>query len=614
MTAATALRRRLPLLTAAVAIALGAAGCGGAKAPPATAAEAKDFAARLNKDLEDLALESNAAGWVQATYINEDTQLLNARANERQLAYFSKAMGEARRFSGVQMDEATARSIEMLKRQTSAPAPDDAAKRAELAAIMARMEAKYGEGKYCTTKGGKEECRNIDQLSDTIAHSRNYAELTEAWTGWHSVGAQIRGDYARFVELANEGAKELGYADLGAMWRSRYDMPAEDFPKEADRLWGQVKPLYDDLHCYARTQLAKKYGEDKVPAGKPIPAQLFGNLWAQQWNNIYDDILKPYPAVSQASVTSELVKQKYDAVRMARQAESFYTSLGMPQLPETFWKRSMLTRPRDREVVCHASAWHMDNKEDVRIKQCIVPTEEELGTIYHEMGHVYYDLAYKDQPFLFHDGAHDGFHEAIGDTVLLSVTPGYLAKVGLGRAARASNEAVINEQMKMAADKIAFLPFGLLIDQWRWKVFSGEVAPADYNKAWWQLRGKYQGVAAPVARSEADFDPGAKYHIPGNTPYARYFLSFIVQFQFHRALCEAAGFKGPLHECSVFGSKEAGGKFQAMLAAGASRPWPETLEKLTGTRQMDASAILEYFAPLQAWLKERNAGQQCGWE
>jgi peptidyl-dipeptidase A len=227
---------------------------------------------------------------------------------------------------------------------------------------------------------------------------------------------------------------------------------------------------------------------------------------------------------------------------------------------------------------------------------------------------VYYDLAYKDQPFLFHDGAHDGFHEAIGDTVLLSVTPGYLAKVGLGKAAKESNEAVINEQMKMAADKIAFLPFGLLIDQWRWKVFSGEVTPADYNKAWWQLREKYQGVAAPVARSEADFDPGAKYHIPGNTPYARYFLSFIVQFQFHRALCEAAGFKGPLHECSVFGSKEAGEKFQAMLAAGASRPWPETLEKLTGTRQMDASAILDYFAPLQAWLKERNAGQQCGWE
>jgi peptidyl-dipeptidase A len=368
------------------------------------------------------------------------------------------------------------------------------------------------------------------------------------------------------------------------------------------------------MHCYARTELAKKYGEDKVPAGKPIPAQLFGNLWAQQWNNIYEDILKPYPAVQRPTLDSELVRQKYDAKRITQQAESFYTSLGMPHLPSTFWERSMLTRPRDREVVCHASPWNMNGKDDVRIKQCILPTEEDLSTTYHELGHVYYYLAYRDQPYLFQSGAHDGFHEAIGDTVLLSMTPAYLAKMGLGKPLAQSKEAVINEQMKMAADKIAFLPFGKLIDQWRWKVFSGEITPANYNKAWWELREKYQGVAAPVARSESDFDPAAKYHIPGNTPYTRYFLSFILQFQFHRALCQAAGFTGPLHECSIFGSKEAGDKFWSMLQAGASRPWPETLEKLTGTREMDASAIIEYFQPLMGWLEEKNKGQQCGWE
>jgi peptidyl-dipeptidase A len=374
-----------------------------------------------------------------------------------------------------------------------------------------------------------------------------------------------------------------------------------------------VKPLYDGLHCYARDRLAAKYGASKVPAGKPVPAHLFGNIWAQQWNNIYEDILKPYPAVSRPSLDRELVRQKYDAVKMTRQAESFYTSLGMPTLPDTFWERSMLTRPRDREVVCHASAWQMDGGEDVRIKQCILPNEEELGTIYHELGHVYYDLAYKDQPFFFQGGAHDGFHEAIGDTVLLSVTPAYLNSIGLGSAVRPSREATINEQMKMAADKIAFLPFGLLIDQWRWKVFSGEIQPLDYNKAWWQLREQYQGVAAPNARTEEDFDPGAKYHIPGNTPYTRYFLSFIMQFQFHKALCEAAGHTGPLHECSVAGNKAAGEKFWAMLQAGASQPWQDTLEKLTGTRQMDASAIIDYFAPLMSWLEEQNAGKQCGW-
>ena len=589
-----------------------ATGCGQKAAAPKEDPAA--FVTRLNKDMQRYGDELQAAGWVQDTYINQDTQLIRARANERFLEYFSKVVKDSRQYDKVPMDEASSRTLMLLRQGVPAPAPDDPAKRSELADIMARMEAAYGEGKYCIKRDGKDFCRNIDALTETMVNSRNYDELTEAWSGWHTVGRSMRKDYARFVELANEGARELGYADAGAMWRSGYDMSPEDFDKEVERLWGQVKPLYDQMHCYARTQLAKKYGEDKVPAGKPIPAQLFGNLWAQQWNKIYPDILEPYPGVSGESVDKALARQKYDAVRMTQQAESFYTSLGMPALPKSFWERSMLTRPRDREVVCHASAWQMDAAEDVRIKQCILPFEEDLQTVYHEMGHVYYYLAYKDQTYMFQTGAHDGFHEAIGDTIVLSMTPSYLAQVKLMSGVKPSHEAVINDQMKMAADKIAFLPFGKLIDQWRWKVFSGEIKPADYNKAWWALRGKYQGIAPPNTRTEEDFDPGAKYHIPGNTPYTRYFLSFVIQFQFHRALCQAAGYKGPLNECSVFGNKEAGKKYWEMLQAGASRPWPETLEKLTGTRQMDGSAIIEYFQPLMEWLQERNQGQRCGWE
>ena len=589
-----------------------AAACGNQQ--QATPEEAADFVARLNKDFRRMGDEAAAAGWVQATYITADTQLLNARATERYLELVSRAVKESRRFDGVEMDEATARTLRLLRLGVSAPAPDDPERRAELAALSAKLEATYGEGKYCETVGGREQCRNIDDVTKVMAESRDFDALLAAWNGWHTISRPMRQDYVRFVELANEGATEMGYADLGTMWRSGYDMTPDQFVQTVEHLWGQVKPLYDELHCYARDQLAEKYGASKVPAGKPVPAHLFGNIWAQQWNNIYEDILKPYPAIRRAPLDQELVRKKYDAVKMTQQAESFYTSLGMPKLPDTFWERSMLTRPRDREVVCHASAWQMDGGEDVRIKQCIIPTEEELGTIYHELGHLYYDLAYKDQPYFFQGGAHDGFHEAIGDTVLLSVTPGYLASIGLGGTVKPSREATINEQMKMAADKIAFLPFGLLVDQWRWKVFSGEVAPADYNKAWWELRERYQGVAPPNARSEEDFDPGAKFHIPGNTPYTRYFLAFILQFQFHKALCEAAGFQGPLHECSVAGSREAGEKFWAMLQAGASRPWPETLEKLTGTREMDASAIIDYFQPLMGWLTERNAGRQCGWD
>jgi len=519
-------------------------------------------------------------------------------------------VGEAKKFEGQPMSPASKRSLELLKLGVPAPAPDDPAKRAELAGILAGMEAKYGSAKYCPQ--GKDSCKDETQLKAVLEASRNYDELLTAWQGWHEAARPLRKDYVRYVALANEGARELGYKDLGAMWRSGYDMPADDFTQEAARLWGQVQPFYQQLHCYTRAKLAKKYGEDKVPAGKPIPAHLLGNMWAQQWDAVYE-LLEPYPGVSNLDVDAALVKQEYDAVRMTKSAEAFYQSIAFPTLPKTFWERSMLTQPRDRDVQCHASAWHMDGKEDVRIKMCIRPTYEELRTIYHELGHVYYYLWYKDQPYMFQGGAHDGFHEAVGDTVNLSMTPAYLAKIGLVPATQASDKVVINEQMQMALQKIAFLPFGKLIDEWRWKVFSGEITPENYNEAWWELREKYQGVSPPVPRSEADFDPGAKYHVPGSVPYTRYFLSFVLQFQLQKALCAAAGFKGPLYECSVYGNEVAGKKFGAMLAKGASQPWQDTLYELTGTREMDASAILEYFAPLRAWLDEQNKGQKCGW-
>jgi len=581
----------------------------------AKAETADEFITRVNREMLEVGKELNAAQWVQQTYITDDTEMLSAKANERYLEYFSGAVEEAKRFDPKQISNPdTARAMELLKLGVAAgiyaPAPSDPAKRAELAAILARLDGMYGAGQYCPK--GPDSCLHIDELSKTIAKSRNYDELTEAWKGWHSIAPPMRKDYARLVELGNEGARELGFKDLGAMWRSGYDMTPEAFEQVTERLWAQVQPLYQDLHCYARAQLAKKYGAGLVPAGKPIPAQLLGNLWAQQWDKVYD-LMEPYSGVADLDVDKALKAQKYDATRMTQSAETFYVSLGFPKLPETFWQRSMLTRPRDREVLCHPSAWPMDGKEDVRIKACIEPTDEDLRTIYHELGHVYYYLSYRDQPFLFQNGANDGFHEAIGDTVVLSMTPRYLHTIQLVGNVKPGHDALINQQMKLALERVAFLPFGKLIDQWRWKVFSGEVTPEHYNQAWWELREKYQGVAPPVPRSEADFDPGAKAHIPGNTPYARYFLAFILQFQFHRALCQAAGFQGPLHECSNYGNTAAGKKFAAMLAVGQSRPWQETLEKLTGTRDMDASALVEYFAPLQQWLKEKNQRQKCGW-
>ncbi len=570
----------------------------------------EEFVTRVEATLTPLQLEQAAATWTQLTYITPDTQLLNARGNDRYLAALTQAVEESHRFDGQELAPGTARALMKLRLNVAAPAPHDPAKRARMTTLGAALDAKYGEGKFCPQ--GPASCRNLDQLADILAHSRNYDELTTAWKGWHDVGAGMRADYTEFVALANEGAHEQGFKDLGVMWRSGYDMAPEAFDADTERLWQKVKPLYDALHCYARTRLTQRYGAARVPPGKPIPAQLLGNMWAQDWGNLYSDLLMPYPAAHVPSADAALKAQKWDAARMTHSAESFYVSLGMPALPPTFWERSMLTRPRDREVVCHASAWDMA-PGDARVKACLEPQAEDLYTIYHELGHVYYFLSYAKQPLLFRDGANDGFHEAIGDTVNLSVTPAYLAGIGLLPKVAPGHDVLIDQQMKMALEKIAFLPFARLIDLWRWQVFSGAVTPANYNASWWELRRKYQGIVPPVARTEADFDPAAKFHIPDNTPYVRYFLSHILQFQFHKALCAAAGFQGPLYECSVNGNKQAGARLQAMLAAGASVPWQDSLEKLTGSRQVDAAPLIEYFQPLTQWLAEQNQGAQCGW-
>ncbi|HSC66817.1 MAG TPA: M2 family metallopeptidase [Cellvibrio sp.] len=573
------------------------------------------FIADTNERYLDIAREVNAAQWAYVTYINDDTALLASKANERLMAFEKELLADARNYKDKPMSVPTAKAYANLTLGKVLLPPDTAAERAELAQLGTKMEGVYGAGKYCKPKKGnanEQECRDLNQLSDVLVKSRNYDELLDAWTGWRTVAPSYKKDYVRYVEIANAGARAYGFKDLGASWRSGYDMPSANFEAEVERLWTQVEPLYKSLHCKVRTDLAKRYGKDKVPLDQPIPAHLFGNMWSQQWGSIYD-VVTPYPGVGDLDVTAALVKSKKDAVAIAKTAENFFTSLGLQALPPSFWEKSMLTKPRDREVVCHASAWSMDSKDDVRIKECIEPTEVEFETIHHELGHIYYYLAYKDKPYLFQNGANDGFHEAIGDTIVLSMTPGYLKTIGLIDKVENNQKAVINQQMKLALDKVAFLPFGKIIDQWRWQVFSGKIKPEDYNKTWWQLVNQYQGIRSAVPRTENDFDAGAKYHIAANVPYTRYFIAHILQFQFHKALCDAAGFKGPLHECSIYNSKAAGEKLQALLAAGSSKPWQDVLEEAIGTREMDASAILDYFAPLKIWLDEQNKGQACGW-
>jgi peptidyl-dipeptidase A len=594
-----------------------------------TAAEATEFVEQAETHLLELAVDAERHAWVQANFITYDTELLAAQAQERLIEALVDYATRTTRYDGLELPYDVARKLGILKTGITMPAPRDPAKVAELSRLATYLESTYGKGRYCPEAGSKlaaraaqsaeaatgagaaDACLDLGQLERVMAESRDAEELLEAWAGWRTISVPMRDGYQRFVELMNEGAQGLGFEDTGALWRSGYDMPPDDFARELDRLWGQVRPLYDALHCYVRAELSELYGPEVVPPEGMIPAHVVGNMWAQSWSYLYPEVA-PESGDPGFDLTEILQAHGFDARKMVEAGERFFSSLGFDPLPETFWERSLFTQPADRDVVCHASAWDVDQVDDLRIKMCIDVDEEDFVTIHHELGHNYYQRAYNQLPFLYRDSANDGFHEAIGDAIALSVTPEYLVEIGLLEQVP-DPSADLGLLLRRALDRVAFLPFGLLIDQWRWQVFSGAIPPEGYNQGWWDLRAKYQGVAPPVERTEEQFDPGAKYHVPGNTPYTRYFLAHILQFQFHRALCQAAGFEGPLHRCSIYGNAEAGKRLEEMLEMGLSRPWPDALEALTGQREMDATAILDYFAPLKTWLDEQNRGRTCGW-
>lgn len=578
-----------------------------ASAQTPTIAEARKFIDGAEAKLLGLTMDAGRADWVKSTFITYDTEILSAKADEISIAATVDLVKKATRFDHLKMPADLARRFELLKLSLTLATPSNPADAEELTQIVSQMEGTYGKGKYCPP--GKNKCLDLDDLSNILRDSTNPDELREAWIGWHKISIPMRGPFQKYIALANKGARELGFADTGAMWRAKYDMPPDAFAAEVDRLWNQVRPLYLSLHAYVRSKLREKYGI-LVPANGPIPADLLGNMWAQEWENIYP-LVAPKNADPGYDLTAILKQRNAEPLQMVHDGERFFTSLGFAPLPPSFWERSLFVKPRDREVVCHASAWDIDTKDDLRIKLCIQINAEDFITIHHELGHNFYQRAYKDQPFLFRQGANDGFHEAIGDTIALSVTPEYLVKIGfLQQAPDPSKD--IGLLLYKALEKIAFLPFGLLIDKWRWEVFSGRITPDNYNQEWWNLRLKYQ-AGDRRRNSDADFDPGAKYHVAVNYPYTAYFLADILQFQFHRSLAKAAGCTGALNRCSIYGNKEAGRRLDAMLKMGASRPWQDALAAMTGQRDMDATAILDYFAPLKKWLDEQNAGKPVGW-
>ncbi|SHH08539.1 M2 family metallopeptidase [Massilia sp. CF038] len=591
------------LLTFLIAALASGAALAAPKTAAPTVAEAERFVAEAEARLKQLEINAARADWVYQTFITDDTEAITAQAGEQKLTAAGELALKARRFKGLKLPEATARKLKLMQLTLML---SDAGDREAFTRLSAGLNGAYGKAKYCPklADGSTGPCMPLGQLEKILAESRDPARLKEVWLGWHQQAPAYKDRYVEYTALSNKGAREMGFADTGALWRSLYDMPPAAFEAEMERLWQQVKPLYDSLHTYTRYKLRQNYGADVVPATGPIPAHLFGNMWSQSWNNLYP-MLKPAASKDTYDLSQTLAARKTSAVDMTKYAERFYTSLGMETLPPTFWDRSLLTKPQDREVACHASAWPLDGQLDVRIKMCITPTAEDFRTIHHELGHIYYFLAYRKQPFLFQNGANDGFHEAIGDTVALSITPDYLKQVGLKEGAVDAGDD-IGPLLDRALGKVAFLPFAYLVDKWRWDVYSGKTKPADFDKTWWALREQVQGVKRPAPMTEGGFDAGAKYHVAADTPYARYFLATMLQFQFHRALCREAGYVGPLNRCSIYGNKKAGDKLQAMLAMGASKPWQEALKAVSGEDKIDGQALLEYFAPLKVWLDEQN--------
>jgi len=595
------------LAIAAIAACATMPAAGGASRPSVESAQAYIDAAE--RELTERSEYEARIAWVYNTYINYDTEWLLQRTDAEGTEARVRLASGAAQFANLDLPPDLRRKVDLLRLSLTLPAPQREGAADELSQITTRLASIYSTGRI--EYQGREV--TLDELETLMGTERNAARLEEIWTKWHAVAAPMREDYERMVEIANEGARDLGFEDVGQMWLSNYDMPADEMEAEVERLWGQLAPFYRELHCYVRARLNDHYGDAIVPLDQPIRADLLGNMWAQDWSTLMPQV-RPPGARATYDTTQLLTRADYTAQSMTETAERFYTSLGLAELPDTFWERSLLTRPRDRDVVCHASAWSLDSEDDLRVKQCIQINAEHFQTIHHELGHNFYQRAYNGQPYLYQNGAHDGFHEAIGDFIALNITPEYLVEIGLLRRNQIPPaSADISLLMERALEKIAFLPFALTVDQWRWQVFDGRIQPENYNAAWWELRERYQGIRAPNARGEQFFDPGAKYHIANNVPYLRYFLSFVLQFQFYEAACQQAGWDGPLHRCTVYGNREVGERFNAMMEMGASRPWPDALEAFTGTRQMDGGAMVRYFQPLMTWMQERNRGRQCGW-
>ncbi|CRK96558.1 CLUMA_CG009925, isoform A [Clunio marinus] len=559
-----------------------------------------------------------AAQWAFETNVNEVTQIDALAAQQRYSDYMRSIWEQIKLIDKTSLyDENLHRQLKLLASIGPSALPADQLDRYNR--IINDMLAIYNSATIC----GYEQpfqcsLRLQPHLKEIMAKSRDWDELTWVWTEWRrKAGKPIRDLFEQLTDLTNEAANYNNYKDAAEYWSFQFDTP--NFRYEMEDVWKEILPLYEQLHTYVRRKLREFYGPDKINRNAPLPAHILGNMYGQSWNIL--DITVPYPGRSNLDVTPAMRAQGYSPLIMFQLGEEFFTSMNMTAMPPEFWAHSIFEEPVDRPVLCQPSAWDFCNGADYRIKMCTDVTHKDFVTVHHELAHIQYFLNYHNNPKVFRDGANPGFHDAIGDAISLSITPKHLQGLGLIQKSIDDTAHEINFLFAMAMDKVVFLPYALALEQWRFDVFSKKVHKEQFNCHYWLLREKYGGIKPPVLRSELDFDPGAKYHVPANVPYMKYFFSTVFQFQLHRAMCIASkefdpsNPSKPLHKCSIYRHHEAGHMLKKLMSKGASQPWQHTIQEVMGEGRLDGSAVREYFKPLEEWLRNENLRNQeyLGW-
>ncbi|XP_008937519.1 PREDICTED: angiotensin-converting enzyme 2 [Merops nubicus] len=574
--------------------------------------QAQMFLEEFNWRAESISYESSLASWNYNTNITEETAQKMNEANAKWSMFYDEASRNA-------IQNATTRlQIQALQdRGSSVLSPE---KYNRLSTVLNTMSTIYSTGTVCKINKPSE-CLVLEPGLDAImANSTDYQERLWAWEGWRAgVGRMMRPLYEEYVELKNEVAKLNGYSDYGDYWRANYEA---DYPEEykysrdqliedVEKTFEQIKPLYQQLHAYVRHRLEQVYGPKLISPTGCLPAHLLGDMWGRFWTNLYA-LTVPYPAKPNIDVTSAMVQKKWDAMKIFKSAEAFFTSIGLYRMTDGFWRNSMFTEPTDnRKVVCHPTAWDL-GKNDYRIKMCTKVTMDDFLTVHHEMGHIEYDMAYSEQPYLLRGGANEGFHEAVGEIMSLSAaTPQHLKSLDLLEPTfQEDEETEINFLLKQALTIVGTMPFTYMLEKWRWMVFRGEITK---QERWWKVKREIVGVVEPIPHDETYCDPAVLFHVANDYSFIRYYTRTIYQFQFQEALCKAANHTGPLHTCDITNSITAGQKLRRLLELGRSKPWTEALESVTGEKYMNAAPLLHYFEPLYKWLQKNNSGRYIGW-